>query len=332
MNFTTGSALLELCKGESLSIGQVMLRRESSVSQRSEEDLFQQMARSYEIMKQSAKGAFSPLSSPLGGLIGGESAKLNAYVQSHIPVCGPVVARAISYAMGVLEVNASMGLIVAAPTAGSSGVIPGVYLAVQEEFSLEDRDMTSALFTAGAVGYLITRNATCLLYTSTDRPPEISITVDSIAHFSFRCNHLRRFFRLTPTTPPREAEIKSRVSRKKSSASSPTSCTAVPAMSRTKNSSSPVPAPIINPFSPASFALTPPPTKEPMHSAAIAIGVSTPWGRLLLLSSREKSMRMPTIATTPATVPKASGFHKSTMPDVSALRLATATVITPAIL
>lgn len=160
MNFTTGSALLELCKGESLSIGQVMLRRESSVSQRSEEDLFQQMARSYEIMKQSAKGAFSPLSSPLGGLIGGESAKLNAYVQSHIPVCGPVVARAISYAMGVLEVNASMGLIVAAPTAGSSGVIPGVYLAVQEEFSLEDRDMTSALFTAGAVGYLITRNAT----------------------------------------------------------------------------------------------------------------------------------------------------------------------------
>ena len=41
-------------------------------------------------------------------------------------LCGDVVSKAIAYAVGVLEVNASMGLIVAAPTAGSSGVIPGV--------------------------------------------------------------------------------------------------------------------------------------------------------------------------------------------------------------
>lgn len=160
MNFTTGLALLELCQKESLSIGQVMLRREAALARQTEDVLFQQMAGSYEIMKQSAKGAFFPHPSPLGGFIGGESAKLNQYNQSCPPVCGPVVARAISYAMGVLEVNASMGLIVAAPTAGSSGVIPGVFLAVQEEFSLTDREMTSALFAAGAVGYLITRNAT----------------------------------------------------------------------------------------------------------------------------------------------------------------------------
>ena len=160
MNFTTGTALLELCKKESLSIGQVMLRREAELSQQAEDLLFQQMAKSYEIMKQSAKGAFSSDISPLGGLIGGEADKLNAYSHSVPPVCGPVVARAITYAMGVLEVNASMGLIVAGPTAGSSGVIPGTYLAVQEEFSLTDQEMTSALFAAGAVGYLITRNAT----------------------------------------------------------------------------------------------------------------------------------------------------------------------------
>lgn len=53
-----------------------------------------------------------------------------------------------------------MGLIVAGSDGGLVGYYSGVYLAVQEEFSLEDRDMTSALFTAGAVGYLITRNAT----------------------------------------------------------------------------------------------------------------------------------------------------------------------------
>ena len=62
--------------------------------------------------------------------------------------------------MGVLEVNASMGLIVAAPTAGSSGVIPGVFVALQEEYGFTDDQMVRALFNAGAIGYLITRNAT----------------------------------------------------------------------------------------------------------------------------------------------------------------------------
>ena len=62
--------------------------------------------------------------------------------------------------MGVLEVNASMGLIVAAPTAGSSGVIPGVFCALQEEYDFSDEQIVKALFTTGAIGYLITRNAT----------------------------------------------------------------------------------------------------------------------------------------------------------------------------
>ena len=53
-----------------------------------------------------------------------------------------------------------MCLIVAAPTAGSSGVVPGVLLALQEEFHLSDEEITNALFNAGAVGYLAMRNAT----------------------------------------------------------------------------------------------------------------------------------------------------------------------------
>ena len=62
--------------------------------------------------------------------------------------------------MGVLEVNTSMGLIVAAPTAGSSGVIPGVFTAIQEEYDLTDDQMMDAMLVASAVGYIITRNAT----------------------------------------------------------------------------------------------------------------------------------------------------------------------------
>ena len=71
-----------------------------------------------------------------------------------------MVSKAIAYAVGVLEVNASMGLIVAAPTAGSSGVIPGVCCSLQENYGFTDEEICQALFNAAAVGYLITRNAT----------------------------------------------------------------------------------------------------------------------------------------------------------------------------
>ena len=62
--------------------------------------------------------------------------------------------------MAVLETNTTMGLIVAAPTAGSSGVIPGLLLALQEEYQLEDKEIIDALFNASAIGYLAMRNAT----------------------------------------------------------------------------------------------------------------------------------------------------------------------------
>ena len=66
----------------------------------------------------------------------------------------------MTYAMAVLEVNASMGLIVAAPTAGSAGVGPGMMLALQECYRISDQRIVDALFNAGAVGYLAMRNAT----------------------------------------------------------------------------------------------------------------------------------------------------------------------------
>lgn len=96
----------------------------------------------------------------MGGLIGGEAQHLNIHAQKGKAICGSLLQKAITYAMAVLEVNASMGLIVAAPTAGSSGVVPGLLLALQEEYHLSDEQLLKGLFNAGAVGYLAMRNAT----------------------------------------------------------------------------------------------------------------------------------------------------------------------------
>ena len=109
------------------------------------------------------ESATTPIHSPqksIGGLIGWEARLLNEHHSKGNSICGNVLSRAITYACAVLEVNTSMGLIVAAPTAGSSGIVPGVLLALKEEYGISDEKMTDVLFNAGAVGYLAMRNAT----------------------------------------------------------------------------------------------------------------------------------------------------------------------------
>lgn len=159
MDFSTGSALLKLCREHSAPISELMLLREIDFSNTDRDTATAKMARAYQVMAQSAWEALEHSVPSVGGLIGGEASALYARYKEGRTVCD-VSARAAAYALSVLEVNGSMGLIVAAPTAGSSGVIPGTFLAVQEKFDLSEEQMTAALFNAGAVGYLITRNAT----------------------------------------------------------------------------------------------------------------------------------------------------------------------------
>lgn len=96
----------------------------------------------------------------MGGLIGGEAQKLSLHQTSGKSICGNLLDDAITYAMATLETNASMGLIVASPTAGSAGIVPGLLLAVQKHYHFSDEQIQQALFNAGAIGYLAMRNAT----------------------------------------------------------------------------------------------------------------------------------------------------------------------------
>lgn len=159
MNFMNSKELLALCEANQQSISEVMLQREVVLFHTTVDKAKERMAHAYDIMKHAASRALKENLVSMGGLIGGESKRLFAHAGKE-SVCGELMSHAISYAVGVLEVNASMGLIVAAPTAGSSGVIPGAFIAVQEHFKLSEEQMIKALFHAGAIGYLITRNAT----------------------------------------------------------------------------------------------------------------------------------------------------------------------------
>ncbi len=160
MKFKTANELLDLCEKQNASISQIMKLRECSLFEKSEDEICERMAKTLKIMKESVRDAIDHPEPSMGGLIGGESQKLHDHFHSGNSITGPLMIRAISYAMGVLEVNASMGLIVAAPTAGSSGVVPGVLLALQNEFSISDERIIDALFNASAIGFLAMQNAT----------------------------------------------------------------------------------------------------------------------------------------------------------------------------
>jgi L-serine dehydratase len=96
----------------------------------------------------------------LGGLIGGEAGRLNDYIERGSTLAGPVSVRAAMMAIAVSEVNASMGRIVAAPTAGSCGILPGSLLASAESLGRDDDAIVDALFVASGIGMIIARNAT----------------------------------------------------------------------------------------------------------------------------------------------------------------------------
>lgn len=159
-DFKNAEELLTLCDSRQQLISEIMKQRECDLAETSMNQNHEKMAQALEIMRQSA---FSPLKTPvrsMGGLIGGQAKLLNTRIENNNTVSGNVLSRGITYAMAVLEVNASMGVIVAAPTAGSAGIVPGLLLSLQEACSFSDEQMISALFNAGAIGYLAMRNAT----------------------------------------------------------------------------------------------------------------------------------------------------------------------------
>lgn len=160
MDFKKTAELLSLCKKYDKPISQIMMDRECEMTEKPLDEIRSRMAVSLQIMKDATKEAINQPSQSMGGLIGGESRKLSDLQSSGKNIAGNLLSKAIAYSMGVLEVNASMGLIVAAPTAGSSGVIPGVLLALQEEYDFTDNQIIDALFTCSAIGYLAMLNAT----------------------------------------------------------------------------------------------------------------------------------------------------------------------------
>lgn len=152
MAVETLTALLQKAEMLNCSLGEAVLQAEAESEQLAPEDLLDRMVEYLTVMRSSVNRGVNEDIKSLSGLSGGAARLLNdtpdVFLQG-------VARRAMTYALAVIEVNAAMGKIVAAPTAGSSGILPGVVLAVAEELQADERKQALALFAGAGVGQVI---------------------------------------------------------------------------------------------------------------------------------------------------------------------------------
>ena len=153
----TIAELLEKSKTENVSLGESALRWQAKISGATPEEAYERMQHTLQVMKESVQAGLSPDLRSVSGMVGGGAAKMQASsLFSHFGLQG----KACTYALAVAESNACMGKIVAAPTAGSCGILPGVLFAAQEDASFSDDELIKALFAAAAIGRVIALQAT----------------------------------------------------------------------------------------------------------------------------------------------------------------------------
>ncbi len=137
-------------------IHEAALRFQMRESGESADSIRHKMKQALDVMRQAAKDGLSPALRSASGQVGGQAAKL---LQSPFLADFGLAGRAAVYALAIAECNACMGKIVAAPTAGSCGVLPAALLSWQEAHGTDDEQLVDALLTAAAIGRAIAINA-----------------------------------------------------------------------------------------------------------------------------------------------------------------------------
>ncbi len=140
-------------------ISEIVLEQQAEDMGKTREDVYSAMEQSFDVMKHSVQNGMDETLRSASGLSGGSAAKLKRAVDEGRNHFGHLFGNAISMALAVTEYNSCMGQIVAAPTAGSSGVIPAALISVMEEYRISKHDIIMSLFTASAIGMVIVKCA-----------------------------------------------------------------------------------------------------------------------------------------------------------------------------
>ena len=152
------SELVNAASSAGKTISEVVLADQAEQLCISSDALFERMDARLSVMEDSVKAGMNPALRSTSGLTGGDASRMWDHAASG-GICGGFTNRAMARALAVSENNAAMGKIVAAPTAGSCGILPGAVVSMLDEGRCSREAAVMALFTAGAFGMVIAQNA-----------------------------------------------------------------------------------------------------------------------------------------------------------------------------
>ena len=150
--------LLDLCKEQNKQVWEIVLQADMDESGVSKEQVFEKMRFMYEAMQEADQNYEANLKSQ-SGMVGGDGEKMRQFNASGRNLCSEYSSLAMEKALKMGESNACMKRIVAAPTAGSCGVIPAVLLSYEEVKKVDQDELVRALFVASGIGKVVAENA-----------------------------------------------------------------------------------------------------------------------------------------------------------------------------
>ncbi|SFD15005.1 L-serine ammonia-lyase, iron-sulfur-dependent, subunit alpha [Clostridium uliginosum] len=156
----SGEELLEICKDNNISLSEYAIRCEVEEKGLDREEVIEKMRKNLKVMTSAANEGMEKEVYSVSGLIGGDGYRLHNYASKGKTLTGTATTMAMAMALSSSEVNASMGKIVACPTAGSCGILPAVILSTGKQLDLNEDELLKGLFAAAAVGIVIAFNAT----------------------------------------------------------------------------------------------------------------------------------------------------------------------------
>lgn len=153
----TQEGIVKTCKERGVHLYDLAVEVEMKRSGATKESIISEFEKILDVMKKSATRYLNEDSKTDINMIGGFSHMMTKYNKKGQSYIGDYGIRAIAMAFSTIEVNSTMGKIVAAPTAGASGVLPAALLACQDKFNFDDDTLIKGLLTAGYVGQMIGR-------------------------------------------------------------------------------------------------------------------------------------------------------------------------------
>lgn len=157
--YDTISELVAETEKQGKKISELVLEDQAAACETTKEEMYKRMFKSFRIMQTSVDDGLEEDTRSVSGLTGGSAWKMKQQVDAGKNICGHLFGQAMTMALAVSETNACMGKIVAAPTAGSCGILPAVLISVMNEKDIPAEDVVMSLFTASALGLVIANKA-----------------------------------------------------------------------------------------------------------------------------------------------------------------------------